>query len=96
MTSKFTEFLGRGRGPLLNPAANGMLLGTCLAAGLMAWPRAPRWGQLALVAYSGLLYVGIACTMTRSAWMGGGLGLLLIIFLVLYQTTIRYKPRAGM
>jgi O-antigen ligase len=89
MTSKYEEFLGRGRGPLLNPAANGMLLGTCLAAGLMAWPRAPRWGQLALIAYSGLLCAGIGCTMTRSAWMGGGLGLLLIIFLVLPRL---YRP----
>jgi hypothetical protein len=89
LTAEFKEFLGRGRGPLLNPAGNGMLLSACLAAGLMAWPRAPRWGQLALIVFSGLLCFGIACTMTRSAWMGGALGLLLIGFVVLPRL---YRP----
>ncbi|MCE5266759.1 MAG: O-antigen ligase family protein [Planctomycetaceae bacterium] len=33
------EFVGRGRGPLLNPIANGVLLAACFAAALMWWPR---------------------------------------------------------
>ncbi len=88
-TSEFTEFLGRGRGPLLNPVANGMLMGICLGAGLMAWPRVSRWGQLLLSFYSYLLCTGIACTMTRSVWMGGGLGLCLMLFLTLPRL---YRP----
>ena len=59
-----------------------MLLGTCLAAGLMAWPRAPHRGQLALIAYSGLLCIGIACTITRSVEWATRWDYLLIIFLV--------------
>lgn len=89
VTSEFQEFLGRSRGPLLNPAANGMLLGLCLGAGLMTWPRAPRWRQLLLIGFCALLCVGIFCTMTRSAWMGGVLGLLLLLFLVLPRF---YRP----
>lgn len=89
VTSEFREFLGRARGPLLNPAANGMLLGSCLGAGLMIWPRAPRWGQLLLIGYAVLMCLGIYCTMTRSAWMGGCLGLLILLFLVLPRY---YRP----
>ena len=88
-SSKFEEFLGRSRGPLLNPVANGMLLGVCLGAGLMTWPRVPRWGKLLLIVYSALLCVGILCTLTRSTWMGGFFGLSLMIFLVLPRF---YRP----
>jgi O-antigen ligase len=80
---KYPEFFGRGRGPLLNPMANGMLMGICLGGGLTAWPRAPRWGQVLLAFYSCLLCAGIACTMTRSVWIGGALGLCLMLFLTL-------------
>ena len=36
---KTTEFVGRGRGPLLNPIANGVLLAVCFGSALMWWPR---------------------------------------------------------
>jgi O-antigen ligase len=77
------EFLGRARGPLMNPAANGFLLGMCMAGGLMAWPRAHRGGQSLLVLYAAIVCFGIFSTLTRSAWMGGALGVFLLIFLVL-------------
>jgi O-antigen ligase len=89
LTSEFREFLGRGRGPLLNPAANGMLMGSCLGAGLMAWPNVPRWGKLLLIGCAALICLGIYCTMTRSAWMGGCLGLLILLLLVLPRY---YRP----
>lgn len=88
-SSQYQEFVGRSRGPLLNPAANGLLLGSCLGAGLMMWPSKHRWGQLLLIIYSTLLCFGIFCTLTRSAWMGGSLGLLLLVLLVLPRL---YRP----
>jgi O-antigen ligase len=83
LSPAFPEFLGRGRGPLLNPAANGILLGLCLAAGLMAWPRTHCGGKLLLIAYSAIVCFAVYATLTRSAWLGGALGLFLVVFLAM-------------
>jgi O-antigen ligase len=40
------EFLGRGRGPLLNPAANGIFIGLGLCCAWMLWPRLGRLAAL--------------------------------------------------
>ncbi|MCR4414949.1 MAG: O-antigen ligase family protein, partial [Thermoguttaceae bacterium] len=75
------EFLGRARGPLLNPMGNGVLLGTCLAAVLVGWPRCNRLGKLVVVALAALMAAGLYCTLTRSVWLGGALGLLVVVTL---------------
>ncbi len=77
------EFIGRGRGPLLNPVGNGILLSVCLGGALMWWPRLNRAGQLALLAIVLLLAAAIYSGMTRSAWMGGFLALALAVGLAL-------------
>lgn len=79
-TTKSTEleFIGRGRGPLLNPVGTGMLLALSLVSALMWWPRLNRPGQLVLAALSLLFCLGIYCTLTRSAWLGGMLGLSIV------------------
>ncbi len=77
------EFFGRGRGPLLNPAANGFYMGVCLCAGLMWWPRLSRWGQLGMLALSPLAALGVYSTLTRSAWLGVVLGVFIVIALSL-------------
>lgn len=64
------EFVGRGRGPLLNPIANGLMLSVCLGATLMWWPRLRRPGQVALLAAMALILAALYCTLTRSVWMG--------------------------
>ncbi len=78
---EYPEFLGRARGPLLNPVGNGVLLGTCLAAVLVAWPRCNRLGKLVVVALAAWMAAGLYCTLTRSVWLGGVLGLLVVLAL---------------
>lgn len=76
---EFAEFLGRARGPLLNPAGNGILLGLSLAAALLWWPWVGRVGRLGVVVVSAVIGVGVYCTLTRSAWLGAILGLLIVV-----------------
>jgi len=73
------EYFGRGRGPLLNPAACGMFQTLGLAALLMWWPRTGRPEKLLLLAGCVLMAVGIYSTLTRSAWLGAGLGLTVLL-----------------
>ena len=67
---KFQEFLGRGRGPLLNPAANGILLTLALACGIMPLIWYHGLARLSTLAMVPVYLVGILCTMTRSVWLG--------------------------
>jgi O-antigen ligase len=71
VTSANQEFLGRGRGPLLNPSANGVLLALGLSCWLMFYPLFGKFGRLILTGGVGVYLAGIYCTMTRCVWMGG-------------------------
>ncbi|MBN2292670.1 MAG: O-antigen ligase family protein [Pirellulales bacterium] len=77
------EFFGRARGPLLNPAAGGFALSVCAFAGLMLWPYVGRKGRIALAAFSMACMVGVACSLTRSVWLGFGLGAMVLAGLAL-------------
>lgn len=79
MDPKFAEFLGRGRGPLLNPAANGILLTLALSCGIMPvlWYR--HIGRLSVLATVPIYLVGTFCTLTRSVWLASGMVLFGII-----------------
>lgn len=82
-STEYAEFLGRGRGPLLNPPGNGILMGIGLVSTLLWWPRLNRPGQLVLLAASLLFLAGVYSTLTRCAWIGAGLGLLILLGLTL-------------
>lgn len=82
-TSTELEFIGRGRGPLLNPIGTGMLLAICLIGGLMWWPRWKRPGRIVLVGLSALFFLAIYCTFTRSAWLGGILAFSIVLALTI-------------
>ena len=70
-SAAYPEFFGRGRGPYLNPAANGMVLGLGLCAAPMLWPRLGGCAKLLLLASVLPLFAcGLYCTLTRSVWMG--------------------------
>lgn len=75
----YAEFFGRARGPFLNPIGNGLYLSAGLFGVVMAWPRLNRLGRGAMIVAAALIFVGIYCTLTRSVWLGAGIGLLLII-----------------
>ncbi|MCA9150229.1 MAG: O-antigen ligase family protein [Planctomycetales bacterium] len=92
VASDFTEFLGRGRGPFLNPSANGIYLGTGLACCLTfftAWPRAqrasvslPKLDRISVFALAGAGFItlGGGATLTRCVWLGIFASLLLIMW----------------
>ncbi len=77
------EFLGRARGPLLNPSASGFVLCVCLFAGLMLWPYVKRPGRILLGVFSMICVLGVLATLTRSVWLGLCLGALVIAGLTL-------------
>lgn len=80
---EYPEFLGRGRGPLLNPVGCGLFQGVGMVSLLMWWPRTGRLGKLALLAGALLLGLGIYSTLTRSVWLGAALGLAVFLGLTL-------------
>lgn len=64
------EFYGRGRGPLLNPAGNGILLTLALAACCSRFLESGRHGKAFYAALSLLMLAGCYSTLTRSVWLG--------------------------
>lgn len=78
LSAEHAEFLGRARGPLLSPIGNGILFGTCSVAALLLFARSGRWTRLALGLILAFMLVGVFLTLTRSVWMGVGLGLVLV------------------
>ncbi len=75
------EFLGRGRGPFLNPLGNGMFLCAGLFSLLIFWPRASRGGKAVILSLSVVFLAGIYCTLTRGVWLAAGSGLLILVAL---------------
>lgn len=65
------EFLGRGRGPLLNPAGNGFLLATCLSAAALSWYHVQIRGKTLVAIVLPVILAGLFATLTRCAWLGG-------------------------
>ncbi len=76
-----TEFLGRARGPFLNPVSNGFFLVCGLCCTWFYWPKLATRGKFLIVAISILLCAGIYATLTRSVWMSLILAGFLLVFL---------------
>lgn len=81
-----TEFLGRGRGPFLNPIACGMYQMMALCCGMVWWGRANTTQKAWLVAFAGLMLTGIFCTLTRSVWLATGMVLAIYVWRQAGQT----------
>jgi O-antigen ligase len=78
LSDKKLDFIGRGRGPLLNPMVTGILLAACWSAAILGLQRARRLGSAALLPVSLLFAVAVWSTMTRSVWIGAGLSVALV------------------
>ena len=70
MNTTEQEFLGRGRGPFLNPVANGIFMVVCCCSLWMWWPGSSQRGRAWIAGLTVILAAGIFCTLTRSVWIG--------------------------
>jgi O-antigen ligase len=81
MSPTFAEFLGRGRGPLLNPSGNGILICLGFFSLLSLWPHVGRIGKAMVLGCSVVFMGGVICTMTRCVWLGAMIGMAIVILL---------------
>ncbi|MEM9940418.1 MAG: O-antigen ligase family protein [Planctomycetota bacterium] len=91
MTSSFREFLGRARGPFLNPVSNGLFLTVSFCCTLMLWPRTKSVKhRVAIVVLSLLFAAGAYLTLTRTVW----LSLIAVCGLVIFLPSSRRQKGA--
>jgi O-antigen ligase len=76
---QYWEFLGRGRGPYLNPCANGLYLTVGASAALLLWPRARGAAKVAAAGAASMGIIGVFATLTRCVWIGSGLAWLIVV-----------------
>lgn len=77
-----SEFLGRGRGPFLNPISNGIFLTTGLAAAVVLFWHANDRMKLIIGPAIPLLAIGNVATLTRSVWLGMAAGVGIVIWII--------------
>lgn len=70
LSSSYTEFLGRARGPFLNPVGNGLAMCLAILSAISLWKEVPRRWRPILIALLLLYFVGIYLTKTRCVWLG--------------------------
>ncbi len=75
LNSEITEFLGRARGPFLNPISNGIFMTTSVASALVLyWQSKDIKFKCLFVGAGILIIVGNVATLTRSVWLGLAIG----------------------
>ncbi|TWU26208.1 O-Antigen ligase [Novipirellula galeiformis] len=79
------EFLGRGRGPLLNPSGNAIVMCVALVVSILGVIRSTHRMRLFYAILSLVILAGVYSTLTRSAWMGA-IAVVAVVALV-------YSPR---
>lgn len=83
------EFYGRGRGPLLNPSGNGILITLGFICSLILAKDFQYWNRLLLIAVVGVYALGIYSTLTRCVWLGG-MGCLAMFAWIYLPTRIKW------
>ena len=76
------EFFGRGRGPLMNPAGNGVVIAIGLVAAAVNFFQSGRQGRALYGAIAICLLAGTYATLTRSCWLGAiaGIGIVILMY----------------
>ena len=79
MTEKTAEFVGAAAVPCCSPSSPASSSRPVSSAVLMFWPRLGRWGRCGVALAAAVFALAFYSTMTRSVWMGAGLGLVVIV-----------------
>ncbi len=79
--SKDWEFFGRGRGPLMNPSGNAIVMSIALTITALGVVHSTRRMKAFYAILTTVMLAGLYCTLTRSAWMGA-IGAMAIVALV--------------
>jgi O-antigen ligase len=83
------EFFGRGRGPLLQPSGNGVVITLGFICALLLAKDLRNWSHLALIGVVAVFSLGLYSTLTRCVWLGG-LGCLAMFAWVYLPTRIKW------
>lgn len=76
------EFYGRGRGPLLNPIGNGVLMCFGITLATLEFFGSGTRGKLLYASLGAVLFCGAYVTLTRSVWLGAlaAAGIVVLIY----------------
>jgi len=88
---KVWEFLGRARGPLMNPSANGIVLTIALSFAVLRLYYGSRSQVLIYGFLSLLILLGVYSTLTRGVWIGA----VLAVVAMLWRPTPRWVKVLG-
>ncbi len=80
-STEFVEFLGRGRGPFLNPVACGVYQIVCLVAAMMLWPHLKNNGKAILICMAPVFMAGVFFTLTRGVWLAAAISVFLVMWI---------------
>lgn len=88
---KVWEFLGRARGPLMNPSANGIVLTIALSFAVIRGYYGSRTEVVAYAILSLVILLGVYSTLTRGVWIGA----VLAVVAMLWKSTPRWAKVLG-
>lgn len=91
MDSSFVEFLGRARGPFLNPVVCGIFQIIGVVANLVIWRHVGVRGRILIGLFLPLFLVGVFATFTRSIWLSLAAGVAMTLWL-----TANWKQRGAL
>jgi O-antigen ligase len=89
---KVWEFLGRARGPMMNPSANGIVLTIALSFAVLRAFYGNRAQAMIYGCLSFVILVGVYSTLTRGVWVGA----VLAIVAIYWKSTPRWIKVLGM